>query len=318
VSSEHAPGFLLQKSPAIWVTALPGLWLIEHSTPKWRIKDPKKGFQRMVRDDRATEIAFNVLDQHRTFPNAIVLATDVSSLVFKKGVLTFPSSIEFFVVDGQHRLWSQTFSQFEAKYACVIHLGLSESEMAEIFLEINDNQKRVPSSLRWDLFRLVRSDEDPYALRAVDLIWELNKDSTGPLYQRVDLTGEQHEIHLKQGSLAPEIKTLASTVLETLDFSEQYDILTKYFVAIRDLDADGWREARGPFYANRVIRVLLRLLPDLVIHSQKAPAKITSKEYAAVLSRINPESLAPAAIRAKQGSAGMKDLFDMLKKQIRI
>ena len=68
-------GFILQQEPQIYLTALPGRWLLKRCTPSWRIRDPKKGFQRVVKEERATEIAVAVLDQSRTFPNAIVLAS---------------------------------------------------------------------------------------------------------------------------------------------------------------------------------------------------------------------------------------------------
>src|SRR6058998_1980183 len=206
----RVPGLELQSAPQIYFTALPGHWLLNHSTPRWRIKDPKKGFQRVVKEERAREIAIAVLDQRRTFPNAIVLATDYKTFGNTDGNIEIPSDILFLVVDGQHRLWAQKFAAYEAKYACVVHMGLTEVDMARLFLEINDNQKRVPSSLRWDLVRLVRPDDDPHAIAATELVWQLANERPSPLYQRVDLTGEQKEISLKQGSLAPEIKTLVS------------------------------------------------------------------------------------------------------------
>src|SRR5436853_2933934 len=144
----HAPGYELQAQPLIYVSALPGNWLINHSTPKWRIRDPKKGFQRVVKKERAEEIAIAVLAQRRTFPNAIVLATNRERFDIIDGQIQIPGDVRFLVVDGQHRLWAQEFSDFEAKYACVIHMGLDEVGMARLFLEINDNQKRVPSYLR--------------------------------------------------------------------------------------------------------------------------------------------------------------------------
>ena len=75
-----APGFMLQEKPSIFCAMLQGNWLLEHTTPSWRIKDPRQGFQRIVREVRAREIAMAVLDQHRTFPNAIILATDIESI----------------------------------------------------------------------------------------------------------------------------------------------------------------------------------------------------------------------------------------------
>lgn len=315
----RVPGLELQAQPLIYLTVLPGQWLLHHSTPSWRIKNPKKGFQRVVKEERAREIAISVLDQQRTFPNAIILATNSAAFAKVDGRLELPRDVRFLVVDGQHRLWAQRFSSYEAQYGCVIHMGLSEVDMARLFLEINDNQKRVPSSLRWDLVRLVRPDDDPYAIAASELIWELSNDRSSPLYQRVDLTGEQKEISLKQGSLAPEIKTLASMRprgLRGLTFDTQYEILMRYLTAIRACDPDGWRAASSPFYRARVLRVLLRLLPLLIKNLGRDPEKIGPAEYKKYLDRIDKESLSPEAIRAAQGSAGIKQIFDLLKKQV--
>src|SRR5438093_6599088 len=110
------PGFALQEQPTNYVTALPGQWLLKHSTPSWRIKDREKGFQRIVKEERARQIAVAVLDAGRTFPNAIILATNIRSFGVANGRLTLPSKIKFLVVDGQHRLWAQKFATQEATY----------------------------------------------------------------------------------------------------------------------------------------------------------------------------------------------------------
>src|SRR6266852_5908278 len=239
-------GFELQAEPRVYLTALPGKWLLRRATPSWRIKDPEKGFQRVVKEERAKDIATTVLDEHRTFPNAIVLATNKSEFEQLNGKLTVPGKSRFLVVDGQHRLWAQRFSDYEAQYACLIHMGLTEIEMAKLFLEINDNQKRVPSSLRWDLVRLVRPEDDPHGITATELILELATDKASPLFQRIDLTGEQSELSIKQGSLAPEIKSLVSSRSSgsrELDFEKQHDVLVNYLTAIKSLDGQGWRSA---------------------------------------------------------------------------
>jgi DGQHR domain-containing protein len=147
-----------------------GAWLLERATPSWRIEDPERGFQRIVREERAREIAVAVLDQQRTFPNAIVLASNVQEFHSENGWLQIPTTTRFLVIDGQHRLWAQKFSEFEANFACMVHVGLSEVDMARLFLEINDNQKRVPSSLRWDLVRLVRPEQDPTSIAVSDMV----------------------------------------------------------------------------------------------------------------------------------------------------
>ena len=79
-----AIGIVLGRDPYVYATALPGRWLLEHSTPSWRIRDPHRGFQRIVKERRAREIARTVLDMGRAFPNAITLATDVEEFSYRK------------------------------------------------------------------------------------------------------------------------------------------------------------------------------------------------------------------------------------------
>jgi hypothetical protein len=77
-------------------------------------------------------------------PNLAITSGPRQSITINSHV-TIPDKAKFLVVDGQHRLWAQNFSQKDGQYACIIHLGKTEKEMAELFLEINENQRRVPS-----------------------------------------------------------------------------------------------------------------------------------------------------------------------------
>jgi DNA sulfur modification protein DndB len=311
-------GFKLQEAPLVYVCAVSGDWLLERTTPSWRIDDPQVGFQRIVRENRAREIALAVLDQRRAFPNAIVLATDAREFISSNGNLQIPADTKFLVVDGQHRLWAQKFSDFEADFACVIHMGLSEVEMAGLFVEINDNQKRVPSSLRWDLVRLVRPEDDPFGIAASEMVYLLATDEESPLFQRIDLTGEQHEIQLKQGSIAPELKRLLSTrsPIHRHSFDQQYSLIMQYFIAIRELDPDRWGAKESPFYKARVLRALLRLLTDLIRMIGKESDELIYSDFSPYLSRIDESLLDPESIRAAQGSAGIKAIYDQLRDQV--
>jgi len=312
------PGIILQDSPRVYLCVMPGRWLLSRTTPSWRIEDPELGFQRMVREERARQIAVAVLDQHRNFPNAIVLATDRPEFVVERHEITVPQRIRFLVVDGQHRLWAQKFSSFDAHYACTIHMGLSEIDMARLFLEINDNQKRVPSSLRWDLVRLVRPEDDPQAIGAAELIYQLANDKQSPLYQRIDLTGEQSEIQLKQASLAPELRSLLSkkAPLSGLPFDAQFDILVQYLIAIKSLDSDRWGHPDYPVFKARVLRAFLRLLPAIISITQKNIPDIKYKDFIAYLRKVDPNSLETDSIRALQGNAGIKAIFEILQSQV--
>jgi DGQHR domain-containing protein len=307
----------LQQSPPVYVVVISGRWLLDHTTPSWRQKDPMKGFQRIVKEDRARQIARTILDRDRAFPNAITLATDVREFKLTEGHIILPDRTKFLVVDGQHRLWAQKFSQKDGHYACIIHLGKSEKEMAELFLEINENQRRVPSSLRWDLVRLVRPAGEEATIMASELVLALVDREESPFHISIDLTGEQKELTIKQGSLAPEIKTLVGRTKKTHDltFDDYLTILIRFFSAVRSLDPDGWGDPSSTYYKARVLRALIRVLIDMVVKA-KSVDKLTALFFLETLRKIDPDTLSEQTIRASQGSAGVIDLYQAIKAQV--
>ena len=318
-NKNHFTGFTLQDSPHICVASIPGNWLLKNTTPTWRIEDPIKGFQRVVRESRAREIAIAVLDQGRSFPNAIVLATDREIEIDETiSEIIIQNNTRFLVVDGQHRLWSQKYSDYEANFACIIHTKLSEIAMATLFLEINDNQKRVPSSLRWDLVRLVRPDDDPIGVATSEIVFLLATENDSPLFQRIDLTGEQSEIQLKQGSIAPAIKRFLqrTKIFKEESFELTYELIFQYITSIKELDGDDWGTTSSVFYKARVLRALIRLLENIVISENFNINNYSMLDFIPYLSKINKTSLDPEKIRDKQGSAGIKAIYDELYEQI--
>lgn len=307
----------LQVSPPVYVTVISGRWLLDHTTPSWRLQDPIKGFQRIVNQSRAKQIAKTVLDLGRTFPNAITLATDLKDFKRSGNEIIFPKKSKFLVVDGQHRLWAQTYSEMDGQYACIIHLRKTEKEMAELFLEINENQRRVPSSLRWDLVRLVRPTGDEAAVTASELVYELATRPDSPFYFAIDLTGEQKDVSIKQGSLAPEIKTLVGRVKKVHDptFEEYTTLLVQFFAAVRSLNNDGWGDPKSTYYKARVLRALIRILTDITLKA-KSLDELTAKTLFKALKKIDPATLSEDIIRTAQGTAGVTDLYQAMKEQV--
>lgn len=316
-SQQRPLAILLQDFPPVYVTVLPGTWLLKHTTPSWRIKDPMKGFQRIVRQDRAKQIAYTVLDEGRTFPNAITLATNVKNFKRVGDRILIPERVKFLVVDGQHRLWAQTFSDNDGQYACIIHLNKTEKEMAELFLEINDNQRRVPSSLRWDLVRLVRPKGDEAAITASELVFELATRKDSPFWYAIDLTGEKKDVSIKQGSLAPEIKTLVGKTKKAHNpiFEDYVSLLIRFFSAVRSLDPQGWGDPSSTFYKARILRALVRVLTDIVIKA-KSLDDITAESLLGQLKKIDPATLSEERVRTAQGAAGVTQLYQEMKDQV--
>ena len=304
-------GIVIRRDPDVYLTALPGPWLLTHSTPSLRIKNPKKGFQRL-----AKEIARTVLDTHRTFPNAITLATGETTFRLGDEGLQLPDTTRLLVVDGQHRLWAQQFSKVAGLYPSIIHMDRTDREMAELFLEINDNQRKVPSSLRWDLVRLVRSDDVSTTMTA-DIVYALATEKESPFFAvGIDLTGERRDVTIKQGSLAPEIRALIRRDLKVNDRdAEDYlNLLIRFFVAIRSLDPDGWGDPDSAFFKARVLRALIRVLADLL--QITSITKLTTARLRTLFSRIDTSDLSSAAVRGVQGSTGVQDLYSKMRRQV--
>lgn len=281
------------------------------------MKDPIKGFQRIVNEVRAKQIARTVLDRDRAFPNAITLATDLRDVKQFGSEIVLPETARLLVVDGQHRLWAQNFSDKDGQYACIIHFNKTEQEMAELFLEINDNQKRVPSSLRWDLVRLVRPAGDEASVTAADLVYELANRENSPFYIAIDLTGEKKDVSIKQGSLAPEITTLVGRVKKVHDptFEEYVSLLIRFFSAVRSLNPQGWGNPSSTYYKARVLRALLRVLTDIVLEARSLEG-LTAPVLLRDLKKIDPTTLSEERIRAAQGAAGVIDLYREMKTQV--
>ena len=316
--SKKFEGTILQDAPRVYLAAVPGKWLLKNTTPSWRIKDPEKGFQRTVTERRAREIAAAVLDQRRSFPNAIVLATDSGEVLHSDSHITVPDKVRFLVVDGQNRLWAQRYSKYESVYGCVIHVGLNEAQMAAIFVEINDNQKRVPSSLRWDLVRLVRPEGDPGGVRASELIESLNTERESPLMQRIDMTGELAVLSIKQGSLAPEVKKLINKKggIGEEGYDVQLQVLMNLFAAVREKDPDGWRTGKGNLYRARVFRALLQLLPEMVKRNEKPCKDVSARDLYKFTDRIVLSSLSDEQLKSVHGNAGIAAIRQTIKSQV--
>ncbi len=316
-NQQNVKAILLQASPPVYVAILSGRWLLKHTTPSWRLKKPMKGFQRIVREDRARQIARTVLDQGRPFPNAITLATNLKDFKRDGDEISIPKKVKFLVVDGQHRLWAQRYSERDCQYVCIVHLNKTEKEMAELFLEINDNQRRVPSSLRWDLVRLVRPEGDEATVTASELVYDLATRKESPFYFAIDLTGERKDVSIKQGSLAPEIKTLVSKAKKTHDptFEEYITLLIQFFSAIRSLNPQGWGDPTSTYYKARVLRALVRLLVDIVAEARSL-TEVTAESLLEKLQKIDAATLSDERVRAAQGSAGVMDLYKEIKNQV--
>ena len=126
------------------------------------------------------------------------------------------------VIDGQHRLWAfeESADQFTGyELPVVAFYGLDRSWQAYLFYTINIKPKRINSSLAFDLYPLLRTedwlerfDDTIYkTTRSQELTEALWAHPKSPWYQRIDMLGQQRKM-VTQNSW---VRNLQATIVKS-------------------------------------------------------------------------------------------------------
>ena len=162
-------------------------------------------YQRIIKKKRLQDVR-NFINNGGYFPNSIIIcidtngkglvfdqsATKVEGTISKIGILHIPKRYRSaYIIDGQHRLYGYSDSDYASTNSIpvVAFVDLERTEQIKIFMDINENQKAVPKSLRvtlnadmlWDSEDL---SEQRQALRS-KIAQMLGEESTSPLHSRV-------------------------------------------------------------------------------------------------------------------------------------
>ncbi|WP_455825022.1 DGQHR domain-containing protein [Pseudomonas graminis] len=231
-----------------------------------RGKDQEEGaVQRPLSTRRITGIKSYILDGNTFFNSFIINWTDENfAPSYSKGMIKVPLIPHAAqVIDGQHRLAGLEQAILtnpkvgESELLVTMCVGLSTSDAAKIFLNINTEQRPVPKSLVFDLFGAVVNDEEHAINRATDLARELNDDPTSPLYKLIKFPGAprgQGSIELSTfvSALKDHLKPVTGTfyVYRLRDLEKQKLSISNFFQAIRDFysEAKTWSSSsKNPF-----------------------------------------------------------------------
>lgn len=221
--------------------------------------------QRPLNVRRINGIRAYILDGNTFFNSFIINWTDKNfKPVYKSGQITLPivpNAAQ--VIDGQHRIAGleaaiEVNEEIgEQELLVTMCIGLSTAEAAQIFLNINTEQKPVPKSLVFDLFGEVFDDSEHGVNRAADLARDLNDDPGSPLYSLIKFPGAARG----QGNI--ELSTFVSALKDHLhpktgtfyvyrlrDYDKQKASIWNFFQAIRDYytEAKAWGiTSKNPF-----------------------------------------------------------------------
>lgn len=224
-----------------------------------RGKDDEEGaVQRVLSIKRISEIKKYVLSGN-VFMNTFILnwANSVFPIEFGS-VIKIPKIADSIqVIDGQHRL-EGIKAAYSEKQQCgdmdilvVLTNRLPTKLAAEIFLNINSQQKQVPKSLVYDLFGEIR-DPDYNIARARELAVKMNDDVDSPYYQCVKMPGTTNKGRIDLSTFVSAIKEYLKDdgtfdIYNINGFEMQYRILNNYFAVIKAAYGEKWLSTVNPF-----------------------------------------------------------------------
>ena len=106
-----------------------------------RYLDPAEGFQRALDEKRARDIAAYIDSGTGTIPSSIVLsAQPEAELQYNRPNRTLSFARiprAFLILDGQHRVYGFRLATSKLRVPVVIYNGLSRTEEARLFMDIN-------------------------------------------------------------------------------------------------------------------------------------------------------------------------------------
>ena len=263
-------------------------------------------YQRLIKKKRLQEVR-SFINNGGYFPNSIIISIDtngkglafdqastrVDNTISKIGILHIPKRYRSaYIIDGQHRLYGYSDSLYASTNTIpvVAFVDLARSEQIKLFMDINENQKAVPKSLRvtlnadmlWESSDL---SEQRQALRS-KIAQMLGEESTSPLHLRV-VIGENESTpdrcitveaiqsalkkcrffntYGKKNTLQREGTFDCNDNQETCDLF--YPFIEKCLLYIRESCLSEWDKGDrdgGMLTMNRGIQAVIRVVDDIV------------------------------------------------------
>lgn len=176
---------LTQGKHRFYTLAMPTDVLAETCVVDPRVENPIDGFQRLLDQRRAQEIADYIDNGFGTIPGSIILSAQPDAALEytrKSRTIKFRQTPRsFLIIDGQHRVYGFKMAKTHLRVPVVIYNNLSRSEETRLFMDINTKQRPVPPELILDIKRLAETETDAEAMLR-DVFDAFNSDPASPLF----------------------------------------------------------------------------------------------------------------------------------------
>lgn len=147
-----------------YTLTLPSDILARTSFVSTRYEDPKDGFQRLLDEKRANEIAKYIDEGLGTIPSSVVVSAQPEAELKYDGRLRTigfrDTPKAFLILDGQHRVYGFSLAKTTLRVPVVIYNGLSRKDETRLFIDINTKQRPVSNELLLDIRKLAEYESD--------------------------------------------------------------------------------------------------------------------------------------------------------------
>lgn len=293
-------------------------------------------YQRIIKKHRLKQINEFITEKSGFFPNSIIISLDskgsslrfdpantqVPTAISRVGVLHLPKKYRSaYIIDGQHRLYGYAGTKYSETNSIpvVAFVNLKREEQVDLFMQINENQKAVPKTLRETLnadllWTSPNLKEQLKALCSRISIF-LGEEKDSPFYDYVSL-GEDNRV-LTPGNLSSaliksgffgtvtkdKIEKLGHFYKGNLDeaFEKSYEYLRLSFLYLKsNLSAD-WKEQKDGFlFVNKGVYAVVLLLGDILEHLDTTTMIDTNKDNPQVLFNESQKYLDPLIVFVRE------------------
>jgi DGQHR domain-containing protein len=184
-------------------------------------------YQRSIDESRARKIGKFIDRKNSLLPTAIILNSR-EKIEYNEATneLTLSSNNNsFFIIDGQHRIKGSEYATKDIEFVVVITDSLDLSMQTELFISINNEQKRVNPSVRFNLYS---NDKEKTPERVIrHLAHLMNSTNDSPFYHKIRMDDSKRNASDSSLSLAAFASPLVSLIYYHQDYFEFKDELNK-------------------------------------------------------------------------------------------
>lgn len=290
-----------------------------------RGKNKEEGaVQRILSAKRIGDIANYVL-KGNMFLNTFILnwASNEQEIEIGTSYIKIPKiPVSLQVLDGQHRLagiqkaCETDPSIGEKPILVVLTKNLSTTEAAEVFLNINYEQKQVPKSLVYDLFGELRDPE--YNInRAREIAVRMNDDVDSPYYQCVKMPSASNKGRVDLSTMITSLKDYLKdgALFEQYNLNEfelQYKIISNYQCVLRMAYGLKWLSTDNPFMTNAGYTASIKFFCDRIIPICANAGTFEIEYIQRILNIPADELLLRSDIKNLQGKEQRQKIYEFL------